>query len=245
MWICTQAFHVPKRGNAAEEYEDAFYPDRVSQRGLTTFRCAVADGASESAYAGEWAKILVRSFGRRRLRLEQVQRIWQRLVQGRPVPWYLERKLINGAHAALAGLLLRDRGKRNPRRGSWRAVAVGDSCIFHVRGDELLAVGPVCRSDDFDNNPYLVSSKNSGPLRRDDPNLSIVSGSWRLKDIFYLATDAPAQWILAEYEAGRPPWKFLRALGGKQKSFQAVVDNLRNSKALRNDDTTVIRVEVK
>ena len=23
MWICTQAFHVPKRGNAETEYEDA------------------------------------------------------------------------------------------------------------------------------------------------------------------------------------------------------------------------------
>ena len=75
--------------------------------------------------------------------------------------------------------------------------------------------------------------------------MSIVSGSWRLKDIFYLTTDALAQWILAEYEAGRPPWKFLRALGGKQKSFEAVIEDLRKSKALRNDDTTLIRVEVK
>ena len=104
MWICTQAFHVPKRGNAEDEYEDAFFPENGFYRDPVVFRCAVADGASESAFAREWAEMLVRSFGRRRLRLKHLQDLWRRLVSGRPLPWYLEAKIPRGSHAAFVGL---------------------------------------------------------------------------------------------------------------------------------------------
>ena len=71
MRVRTQAFHVPKRGNAETEYEDAYFPEHAPDHEVTEFRCAVADGASESAFASVWARLLVRSFGRRRLRLRE------------------------------------------------------------------------------------------------------------------------------------------------------------------------------
>ena len=51
-----QSFFLPKRGNAAEEYEDAFAGDPASGR------FAIADGASESCFAAAWAKIVVESY---------------------------------------------------------------------------------------------------------------------------------------------------------------------------------------
>ena len=52
MWICTQAFHVAKKGNAESEYEDAYFPADGFHRDRHMYRCAVADGATESAFSG-------------------------------------------------------------------------------------------------------------------------------------------------------------------------------------------------
>lgn len=305
MWIRTEALHVPKHGNAEDEYEDAFFPESGVSSEVSSFRCAVADGASESAFSGLWARLLVRGFGRGRLRLEQLRRTWQRAVGGRgggdaaagngkakQLPWYLEKKVASGAHAALIGLALREGGngaagapaggkktkkKRRatkppadglrpletppvapPRRaaagdadaaagsdgpgGSWRALAVGDSCVFQVRGDTLVAVGPLCKAEQFNNSPYLLASKATQHIRRGDEQMTIISGRWQPGDTFLLASDAISQWLLAEHEAGRPPWSMLRALG--PQTFARFVEKLRAGGALHNDDTTLMRIEV-
>src|SRR2546430_11000254 len=49
-------FCEPKRGHGPREYEDAFADN------LALGRFAVADGATESAYAGLWARMLVNEF---------------------------------------------------------------------------------------------------------------------------------------------------------------------------------------
>ncbi len=243
MWVCTRVFHVPKRGNAEAEYEDAVYPERALTRQLDEFRCAVADGASESAYAGLWAQLLVRSFGKRKMRLDRLRRLWEQAVKTKPVPWYLEKKIKNGAHAAFMGLAIRD---RNGSGRSWRALAVGDSCIFHVRDDELLAVGPIEKSELFDNSPFLIATRATEPIRRGAENVSLMKGDWEPGDVFYLATDAIAQWLLSELEAGRPPWESLRDLCADDDTtlYARLIDELRTSQGLHNDDTTLLQVEV-
>lgn len=263
MWVSTRVFHVPKRGNAEAEYEDAVYPERDLARRLGEFRCAVADGASESAFSGLWAQLLVRSFGKRKMRLQRLQKLFEGAVKTRPVPWYLEKKIKNGAHAAFMGLMIRDgapngaadgksKGKSNgkgarKRTGrSWRALAVGDSCIFHVRDDELLAVGPIEKSELFDNSPFLIASKTAAPLRRSAGHVTLMDGEWEPGDVFYLVTDALAAWLLAEHEAGRPPWESLRDLcaDDDRTLYERLVDELRTSHGLHNDDTTLFQVEV-
>ena len=114
MWICTQAFHVPKRGSVESEYEDAFFPDREFQRDLSEFRCAVADGASESAFSGEWARLLVRGYCRRRVSLERLQRRWLRFVTRRPAPWYLEAKIKRGPTLPSSGCRFARSDARSP-----------------------------------------------------------------------------------------------------------------------------------
>jgi hypothetical protein len=270
MQVRTQVFHAPKKGNAESEYEDASFPNSALEReAVSEFRCAVADGASESAFADVWAQLLVRAFGRRRMRLERLRRLWQRSISGRPVPWYLEKKITRGAHAAFVGLSLRDgsaNGHAEPQAssefgdwlelpsdetpttgvGSWRALAIGDSCLFHVRGPELLTVGPLDASEQFGNTPALLSSTSPKRIRRASADVTVLSGAWQPGDTFYLATDAIAQWLLSIQEAGRPPWVHLDELcvKGDTETFDRLVEELRAEGDLHNDDTTLLRVEV-
>ena len=123
------AFHLPKSGNSAEEYEDAFAAS--PEHG----RFAVADGASESSFAGLWARLLVEGFVKEARKpweetgwLKPLHERWAAEVNRRPLPWYAEMKRQEGAFATLLGFAL-----RSPDH--WRAVAVGDSCLIQVRGE--------------------------------------------------------------------------------------------------------------
>ena len=58
-------FWLPKAGNLPEECEDAsrvVYPQRMGASGRRTARAVVSDGASESAFAREWANVLADAF---------------------------------------------------------------------------------------------------------------------------------------------------------------------------------------
>src|SRR5262249_10571454 len=148
----------PKRGNAAEEYEDALAADPA------TGRFAIADGASESSFAAAWARLLAEGFvgaagkpWRDLDWLDPPRRRWADEVDGLSLPWYAEMKREAGAFATLLGLALRP--PREGRRGEWRALAVGDSCLFRTRGGRLLKAFPVTASADFDNQPHLIGSR--------------------------------------------------------------------------------------
>ena len=284
MRICTQAFHVTKLGNAADEYEDAFFPESFTDR-VDGFRCAVADGASESVFAKAWAQALVRSFGAGEMYLQKLRDEWQQNVGSQRLPWFLEKKSRRGAFAAFIGLSLRTnatarsraKAARKPRTsatdwmpfdgsgngaakngsgwhtekaqgrvsGTWRAIAVGDSCLFQLRGDTLITVGPVCKSEQFDNSPFLIGSKSTDTIQRSGQNVSLHSGTWSRGDRFYLATDALAQWLLLRHESDMPAWEMLRELGAKDtRDFDDLICEMRADHDLHNDDTTLLRVEV-
>jgi hypothetical protein len=249
MLVSSQGFHTPKRGNVASEYEDAYFPESACQRkALSEFRCAVSDGASESAFSREWARLLVRRFHSQRVSLGFLQRCWMRKVTREPVPWYLEEKIRRGAHATLVGLAIEDSKPAKIKGGSWKATAVGDSCLFHVRANKLLTVAPLSKSDQFNNHPHLVSTNPSNSFGLTASRIKVITGEWLPKDEFYLLTDAIAEWALAQQEAGKPPWTLFKRLGRKgaagQQPFEKLVTKLRINGELHNDDTTLLRIEV-
>src|SRR5262249_11264346 len=95
---------VPKRGHRPEEYEDAAAGDGRSGR------FAVADGATESAFAGDWSRLLAEAFVRDSVLvkgwpnwLPEVRNRWLEAVGKRDLPWYLEEKFAQGAFATLLG----------------------------------------------------------------------------------------------------------------------------------------------
>ncbi|HUP68902.1 MAG TPA: hypothetical protein VM142_03700 [Acidimicrobiales bacterium] len=249
------SFWLPRAGNRIEEYEDAFYPRRTGARAAKRMRFAVADGASESLLSGMWADLLVRTWCRsKRLRPGEVIATamsgWQaemrsylerRDGQDRPIQWFEEPGLAKGAHATLVGL---EMSTATPTSGRWAAVALGDSCVFQVRGTELLTSFPMKAATDFSTSPKLVPSRPH-LLGRALANLDQAEGEWRSGDTFFLATDALAAWFLAEAEQGAAPWSTLAQFESETPElFAAWVGEQRGLSHLRNDDVTVVRVEV-
>ena len=257
-----EAFLVPrrvqKRGNAEEEYEDAFHPPGNGRMEGAELRFAIADGASEGMLSGAWARILVELHCRFEWTcssleqfLERAYRDWRafkskylrdRKEHNHPVQWYEEPGLQEGAYSTLLGLTLTE--SSNDQAGEWTAFAVGDSCLFQVRGSTLVKKFPVEQSSDFNSRPVLIASN---PARNDQAISAIrwVSGTFGSGDAFFLMTDALAQWSLKEDEEGRNPWALLRALDtGDAPAFDVWVDGLRRTKELRNDDVTLIRIDL-
>ncbi len=218
-----RALWLPKAGSRAEEYEDAF---AFSAEGTWPFRAAVADGATESAFARRWAEQLARGYMASGgwTALPAWQEAWRQAVAARAeaLPWYAEAKAAEGAFAAALGLTLED-------GGTWRATAVGDCCLFHLRdgGEERLR-WPLAAPDAFGSRPALLPSRPERAM----PALRTCAGTYGPGDAFLLATDAVAAWLMRTGPA--------RALGFDEAVFRVEVEEARASGALRNDDATLL-----
>lgn len=205
-------------------------------------RFAVADGATETSFAGLWARQLVAAFGRGCFDgndwladLRREQSAWYAEVLQKPLPWYAEEKVHAGAYAALLGLEL-------AANGSWRSLAVGDCCLFHWREEGLVTAFPAQEASFFTSRPYLLSSSaaHNGGL---EEQVLRSEGQWLPGDRFALLSDALAQWALRELEAGSTPWPALAQLqAGDRRHFTRWVEGLRSSAALRNDDVTALLI---
>jgi len=59
-------------------------------------------------------------------------------------------------------------------------------------------------------------------------------------------TDALACWFMREAEEGRTPWRVLRDLDTSDeiKPFREWVETLRKEGAMRNDDVTLLRIDI-
>jgi hypothetical protein len=250
-------FAVPKRGNSEDEYEDACSFSAVS------CRAAIADGATESSFAGQWAQTLVERFVSGEAEyspgqvqhdlhywLMPIQKAWTENIPWQSLPWYAEEKARLGAFAAFVGLQVTQKdqadsssaGAAFPEDCVWSAVACGDSCLFHVRCGELLCAFPISNSIEFGNSPTLLSSVSAANERA----LTAVvreHGECCEGDLLLLATDALSCWILSEHEAGTPPWETINGLSG-QEEFCTFVDNLRQRHEMKNDDVTLLIIEL-
>jgi|SRR5579884_611499 len=269
--LAYRAFRLPRQGHGLEECQDALAAD--VERG----RFAIADGAAESPYSCVWANLLVEEFVRRSERLPcwaswlpALQERWIGMLTlpptptlphqgggriaapsplvgegwggGEPVagvPWYLEAGLNQGAFATFLGLVIEE--------NKWYAVAVGDSCLFQVRQDELIRAFPVTRAAEFSNAPWLVGSRTS-PIEVPHKNGLQQLGDWQPGDRLWLITDALAQWFLTQAEAGQKPWQRLDSLvntadeASAQQAFAAWIGELRGARQLRNDDVTLVTI---
>ena len=250
-----RTFWLPKAGNCPEEHEDAslvVYPQRLGASGRRTARAAVSDGASESAFAREWANVLTQAFISRPPDIcgltEESMCEWLALAQqewhvGIPwdrIPWHGEAKARAGAFATLLGLTIAA-GPGRSAGFSWQAVAVGDSCLLVVRDGRLSLSFPLEDAAQFDNSPALVCSNpdNAGELWE---NVRQSDGECVSGDSFILASDALACWFLDRDAAGEKPWETILALDAS--GWVAWVEDQRRAGLMRNDDTTLVIISV-
>jgi protein phosphatase 2C-like protein len=235
------AGRIPKQGHRSADCEDRFSASRL--------RFAVADGASDSGYSQQWARILADSFCRPpafeispealdvwlgRCRAEW--RRWAREHAQGDLPWFARESLRAGGFATFAGLAF------SPAEGetdatAWHAVACGDACVFIVRNDRLAGAFPVGDGTGFDNTPPLVpTSQLSG-----GDGLRTTTGRARSGDAFYLATDALARWFLTDHDRGAKPWLALDGVA-TWRDLDIFVSASREAHALKNDDVTLISI---
>lgn len=233
-------FSCGKSGGAPEEYEDA-YASRSSDGRL---RAAIADGATEASFSQLWARLVVESFVRRRLagpeffqRLEGPRRLWRRRAWQKPLLWYADEKARLGAYTAFLGLTLDAQNHR------FQAVAIGDSCLFHLDRPSpemrLLCAFPLAHSQEFGSTPFLLATRPMGETQHG----RVVEGAVRPEDVFLLATDALATWMLKRREDGWPVWKRLATELSGQAEFLEVVEEAR-AEGARNDDMTLLRIVI-
>jgi hypothetical protein len=223
-------YRVPKHGSSYAEYEDAMAWSRQQRR------FAVADGASASAFARLWAQLLVRAYVAGRLQpdtlehdLAPLQARWSADVERRDLPWYAIEQARRGAFAALAGLTIEDSGQ-------WSALAVGDCCVFHLRGEALLQAVPLSDPEAFDNRPLLLGSRPVANVTlRTEGAIVTAQGTWQCGDTFLLMSDALAATFLRS-EAALAALCFERTPAG----FKDWVSQLRGERVLRNDDVSLM-----
>ena len=234
------AHGTSKVGNSISECEDRF---AVSDDRLVA---AISDGASSSAYSGEWASCLVS-----RYLSNPVSRIGSRWatpainefaskLDYQSMPWHVISKLARGVHATLAGV------RFDAAAATMSIVTVGDSCVAWVHPQSgHTQHWPKIKSAGFTHSPHLISTLNADNRllyrrRRFLEHEKFDVGSTYV----FLMTDAMAKWYIGMVEVGRQPWtNLLTSLD--RSSFENLVDELRLEGALENDDVTVVILEVR
>lgn len=229
--VVHRTYAVPKAGGDEGDYEDA----AAVAVGDWPVCAAVADGATESVFARAWAKRLVRGVVQEGATTAEAfqdasaqwQAEWAASARERAIdrPWYVAAKAAEGAFATVLGLSLHADGR-------WRAVAVGDCCLFHLRDDALIQSWPFEAADAFTNRPALVPSQPA----QDAPAPDAATGSWRAGDSFLLATDAVAAWLMRSDPIA------VRTL--TSDDFRGRVEAARADGTLRNDDATLLVLEL-
>jgi hypothetical protein len=266
-----RAVQEPKEGATQAQCEDEYRYRLVKESERTgdvgvprSLRVIIADGASESMLARRWARHLVKAFCAASENVtrgdgftaaykeacgtwgEEVARYRrEREDRGSPVQWYQEAAMAKGAHATVlaAEFSWTDHGN-----GQWTAAAFGDACLFHVSGGQLPRAFPAKHSSEFGDQPPLLCSDGSSTERL-ATLLAEDASPYAQEDVCYLATDALAAWFLRSHEAGNEAWgearkKLDTATEPGKLAFRNFVRTARGEGHLKNDDTTLVRVDL-
>lgn len=228
---------APKAGNTDAENEDvARYS--ASSGGL---RAAIADGATESSYATEWATAIVDTWTAGVSLVDlwaQSRSTWLSRVPAREtLPWFAQTKLDDGSAAATVLLEVRT----TPRGYRWSTASIGDSELFVLSGrrrsTSLVRALPVQASALFSNTPPLARTSFDQPWVGH-------AGAIRGPAELWLATDALAKALLEAKELGRPSWGEWSEAIWSPNDFRECVEVWRGSGRLKNDDTTLLRLRL-
>jgi hypothetical protein len=238
---------APKGGNDEKEWEDGY----ASNAGNGVV--ALADGAGDGIFSKLWADLLLESFVALPIALDDAavvepwieakRRAWFEAIRYPEQRWSIQMKIDRSCGAAtFIALVLdpvTDPGEDPAAAIGWTAWAVGDACLFHVRGGQLTASFPVAASSEFGTTPQLYQSK----ALRQTPLAVVTRGELGPDDQIFFATDAVAQRLLAEVESGTPPdWG--RFWNLDQEAWRQELVALRQQNAIVNDDCTLLVVRL-
>ena len=236
--------YVPKIGHCEIDSDDAFAI--ASVRDGSELRFAVSDGATSSSFSGLWATMLTQSFvcdpflddegivARRRIEAAK----WKATIGGMALPWHARRQAACGAHATFAGAQV---DLRNAP--VWRAIAIGDTCVMHVRDGRVVKTFPYADGAAFDNYPKLLATSENYVDSKAAEEIAVATGDAFPGDVLLLATDAVAKFLLDRSDDGLSPiFRSLARIATDRSFLDATVDRLRHAGELANDDLTAVIV---
>jgi len=234
-----------KLGNSQDECEDAIYC-RSKDGNVYVVRAAIADGATTSIFSKEWANLLAKQFTQDsstsiaslKANVETSAETWHKHIDSLSLPWHATAKAQQGAFASLLGVELRAKGSV----GQWKAIAVGDSCLFHIRNNKILFSFPITRAELLTNNPTLLSSKLSANNEAWQA-VQFAKGRWQPEDQLLLATDGLSDWIIRQSENGLEPWKILA--NRDKENFPKWADEQRLAGKIKNDDLAFLLIKTR
>lgn len=213
--LMSRLLRTPKRGE--KESDDAGCSD--DQRRIY----ALCDGATRSFLPGEWAQILANHVCEKglppietelRMWLEPARQRWERERQRRleqvgdqasSASWWMNTPG-RGAAATLFAITFSEESRDGEIE--YRSVMRGDTCGFHVRNGQLIRAMPFGDIESFSMHPDCLMSIGEGK----EPVLKHVRDAARPGDLFFVATDALAKWILTRHHAKSDPWSTLLEL---------------------------------
>ena len=211
---------------------------------ITSGAIALADGASSSWQAGEWALHLCESWAgsdgawtadEHEARVSRARESFRDRPEAQdsgPAPWFTDEVSRRGAFTAFLGVAFAD---GDASRITYRVLSVGDACLLHYRGIELLESFPISSSADLNSLPELIAS---GVERRVTPPKE-STGELRKGDVLLLVTDGIATGLLREnVEAD-----LVRGLvDGSAENVRQALQRSRTHGEIPDDDLTLVRI---
>ncbi len=249
----SRSFWHPKSLECSHEYEDAF---AVGERGVA----AMSDGVSSAIFSRQWAQLLTNAVAEQPPDLSDpvgfqtwlggLRNRWRQSIDLSQLSWNQKQKLqqAGGAYATLIWAEFYPVDPSLPdvncdfvpaSKLRMRCFAVGDSCLFHVRGGQVLHKFPLDSAAEFEGDPISICSVN----RNRDHLLAFecLDDFCHEGDFVFLATDALAKWIYERLEAEEPvgwDW-FWNMTEAAWYQWVAELRELPAGQRMRIDDTTL------
>ncbi|MGO9109374.1 MAG: protein phosphatase 2C domain-containing protein [Thermoguttaceae bacterium] len=244
----TRLFTLAKDPEQPGAYQDACCVDTEHHI------AAIADGVSSALFSGPWAAILAEAvvaespnpcdleeFG---VWLRKQRERWAASIDTSGLAWFQKAKLPRGAFSTL--LYARVCEVENAQAGAFGgyrlvAFALGDSCLFQIRGGELVRSFPLETSDQFESDPIVLGSVD---LKRDHLlEFALLDEMCYPGDELILCTDAVAEWAVRcnEHREG-PVWSDFWQMS--EDDWRSGVAWLRQQRQMRIDDATMLLLRV-
>jgi hypothetical protein len=249
MYFEARTFWLPKDSEDPDRYQDAFGFD--AQRGVA----AIADGVSSAIFSGPWARQLTEAIVSQLPPLDdsaafqswlaELRSVWRSQIDVSRLTFYQRPKMADGAMTTALWVKLEpgEEAPAGPAPAKLRlqCIAIGDSCLFHLREGNLLRLFPLQNSADFALSPNVIGSVN---LKRDHLlEFQAINEECLAGDLLVLCTDAVALWAATRWEAGDPvPWDDYWDLS--PEAWSAEIESLRQQNLMRIDDVTLLLLRV-
>lgn len=233
--ISVKEFHRPKLGNSDDEYEDAFACNFKNRR------FAIADGASDSIFSSIWANALVKAFSDSTLPFSResaflrniiymARKTWYNNIEWDSLKLFVKNKALKGSFSTFLGVQIDPSGLNY----HYRAIAVGDSCLFLRNNDDITGF-PINDPSKFNITPKLIWSGYGSPFPEDYntklPEIKYYEGKIKPGEQMLMATDAISKWVLEN-----SPKSFDRLC--KMDDPYRFITGMLEARELRNDDVT-------